>query len=502
MSDFQGIEEEYKRALDYLSSPLAKFEPWEFDGRAPQREFAASFGRSKLPIFRAGNQSGKTYAGGFITAALAHRRHPLVPAPRPVRGWVSGLSWAEIGRVMWPAIKRFLDPRAIDNIAWFQRKTPEIPRTIDFCDGSRLEFLSAKSGREHYQGAAIDFCWVDEEQPAAIIEEIRVRLLSTDGHLYLTLTPVKRSRHIADIEAEPGVDVTRASSMDAGRAGILKLAAVERLAAALPDAQRRVRIEGDHARHEGVVYPEFDRQTHCVYVDPRKGRLVTQGGTDAGPVPIDSAAAIAAIDFGYSVPTAVPRARELPGSNFPDGITRYLIDRCWYAPFIRASRWADHLNDNLGPLVMDLIADHDAAERAELRAKGIQTVAARKAITPGTEAVSRMLFLQQEQDLPRLLFLIDPELRDPFTGRCDAMPLVREIENYSYKQDSEGNYHSRDLPEDGDDHACDALRYLVREIELGLTRRGALDYDLTDHGPVILNPMKDTMPKIPRGLLP
>lgn len=455
------IDDVARAGAEYLASPLAQFRPWRTpEGRAPQLDFIRAAKTHRRRSYRGGNQTGKTTVVAVDIALRLCGWHPFARQRGPVHGWWSCLDWEfGVGQIAWPKLKRWLP--AGWKAAWMRRGDPEIPTTIVLPNGSRLDFKSAEAGREKYQGASLDFVALDEEHPAEIIEEIRMRLVARGGDLFWGLTPIGRERWVLDMERDPATAVVRASTLDAARAGLADLAEVQAIADGLPDRQRRVRIEGEHASLEGLVYPEFGEQTHVLR--PDGSRLVTYAGEARYPWPLPPTwQRYAAMDFGYSHPTAIVQAAVDPG----DGTV--VVERVPYASGIRASRWAE-LIPALIPhtsLAAAVVADPSAAdERAELSARGIGTFAAENSILTGVETVERYLTLSGRAR-PKLYFVVhrDPP-RHAAVGRLDAHALVNELHGYQYPRQDGSGAAKKDLPIKRGDDACDALRYLLTYIE-------------------------------------
>lgn len=461
------------RVAAFLASPLARFRPWAIDGRCPQRDFLRGASTHRTRVFRGGNRTGKTVVGAVETALRLCNWHPFRPWPddRPPWLWAVGLDWEfGVGQVLWPKLKRLLPAREVANVLYYRRGAPDIAQTVLMRNGARLDFKSADSGREKFQGADLDGAWCDEEIDGDVVEEVRMRLVDRAGDLWFTLTPIRRVPAVAAIEAEPDTLVVEASTIDAARAGVLNLKAVLDIAERLPQRQREVRIFGRRAVVEGLVYPEFSRSRNVVV--PRGDHLVTGAGTEVAPWPIPASwQHFAAIDFGYSNPTAIVVVAVNPASD------RVVVERVYKAPYVRGTTWADFILATLPPLTTPLVADHDADERAEFAARGIPTEPARKDVVPGLETVER--FIGPEGQVPRLFLVVeDPPPVTQLTGRCDAMTLVRELEAYAYpRKRGEDAPDRKDLPEKKDDHAADALRYLLRHLEdwLGGPRVGMTD---------------------------
>ena len=446
----------------FLASPLAKFKPWAWAGSSPQRTFLRGAATHRVRVFRGGNRTGKSTIGAVDTVLRLTGWHPFAVqrGDRPPHMWAVGLDWEfGVGQVLWPAIKRVLPNREVRSIQWYRKGEPSIASTIIFKNGARLDFKSADAGREKFQGASLDGVWLDEEIPADVVEEIRMRLVDRAGDMLLTLTPVRREPYVRRLEQEQGTLVVEASTMDAARAGVLDLKAVEAIAENLPQRQRDVRIFGKHAQAEGLVYPEFSRERNVV--TPRDGQLVTRDGTIVAPWPIPADwQRFAAIDFGYSNPTAIVVLAVNPASE------RAIVERVYHASYVRGTVWADFILRNLPELTSPLVADHDADERAEFAVRGIPTEAARKDVIPGLEAVER--WIGPAGTTPKLFLVIEDEPpTSKLTGRCDAMPLLKELEEYAYpKKRGEDAPDRKDLPEKRNDHAC-----LAAETPI-LTRTG------------------------------
>jgi len=460
-------------SLRFLASPLGRFRPWvdPRDGVSPQREFLQAAGApGRVRVFRAANQTGKSTIGATDALLAATGWHPFFPHRPPVRLWFSVLSWEfGVGQVIWPAMRELMPWSEVRNVLWWRRGEPEMPQAISFKNGSLLEFKTADAGRRKYQGAPLHGAYEDEEHEPDVHEEIRARLIHHHGVLALTLTPVMRMRWVMDLERARGTVVVRATSEQAIRAGILNAAAVESYSDTLSERQKAVRLRGDYAAVSGLVYPEFDRGTHVL--SPSGGSLRTQAGEPRFPWPLPPEwPRYAAVDFGYSHATAVPVVCVCPFTG------ARIVERLYYAESVRGSTWAGILKAALPPLRRPLVADHDAFERAELAAAGVPTRAAMKDVVPGLEVVERALHVRAD-GRPRLYLVVHD--RDapthPVVGRCDAKVLAWELEGYRYPEPKhEGIASPKDLPIKRDDHACDALRYLLVDLDGAAGEGGSL----------------------------
>jgi len=419
-------------------------------------------GTNDAVVFRSGNRVGKTTVGAVNACLLATGWHPWAvqngkpwgELGRPTHGWISSLSWDFVRDVIWPTLEPLLPMSSVARISWRKGGAKKTPDVILLRNGSTITLKTSEQGADKYQGAKLDWLWVDEEHPEDVIEEARARLVDRGGILFVTLTPIQRRRWVRDLEREPGTVVVRASMYEAAEAGIIPMEGVEAFAARLPERQRRVRVYGDQVALEGLVYPEFSREAHCATVVG--DRLVLGEVSWPWPLPAEWRRTLA-MDFGYANPTAIVEGVRDP---FHD---RLIIPTVLYAPQIRATLWAGLIRRFWPGHTEAVVCDHDAFARAELEALGVGTCPANKDVDSGLEAVERLL--EPCGDGAPGLVLVQDGRTDNELGAIDAGKLVWEFEGYHYPEQRIGKPDVKDAPVKKDDHALDALRYLVKAWE-------------------------------------
>ena len=197
----------------------------------------------------------------------------------------------------------------------------------------------------------------------------------------------------------------------------------------LPLIMRERMLSGIWRDNEGAVYDEFDEDTHV---------------TTPFPIP-DEWQKIRAIDFGYTNAFVC-----LWGAIDHDG--RLYIYRELYKSRVRTRVLAEEIKRLSGKeKYFSTVADHDAQERAELEEAGILTKAADKKVIIGIQAVKNRL----------------AKLENGKCGICffsDLKNLLSEI--YDYKWLPANSYcNAREEPLKLNDHAMDALRYMVMALE-------------------------------------
>jgi phage terminase large subunit len=203
---------------------------------------------------------------------------------------------------------------------------------------------------------------------------------------------------------------------------------------------------------EGVIYEAFERGVHVV---PRF------------PIP-DSWSRWWSVDFGFTNPFVLQCWAEDPDGRL------YL-----YRELYRTRRLVeDHARDILAIVAPDgrwrepkpraIICDHDAEDRATLqRHLGMSTVAARKGVSDGIQAVQARWRVQE--DGRARLYLLDGALVEPDQDLIDALlptSTAAEIPGYSWEPPRLGR-GPKEAPRKENDHGCDALRYMVAQRDLG-----------------------------------
>jgi len=475
------------------SAPLAVERLWHRDPpRTSQREAARIALRRDgfATLVVGGNRAGKTRLGAAIAVACAlGRNHPMVRAwarlngldvstiPRgPGRVCVSSLSWSESIRVTRPAVSRLLPPgcRWIgggpDTRGEVRVVTPNGGAILFKCEEQY------KQDRQAFEGDTWDLLWIDEEQAEGLYLAGLMRVADRRGRVLLTMTPLKGrtwvwKRFIA--EQEDGTAYYQVHGFDNP---FVPRDFLERLLRSYSAAERAARERGEFTALEGRVYPAFERRLHVV--DPR-------------PIPADWPRFMG-IDFGARNPFAALSAaidnlgrlhvyREHYQAQRPISWHALAMLRaescpaCWRDEGFGSAEWWDRygwVRDDSGrwapcrrcrgtgraePEPEVRWADSAGRqERIELAEYGLPTAPSIKDVRAAIGLVSALLDPEQPGG-PHLLI------------HSTCRHLVEELENYVWA-DSRSVNDPPEKPRKRDDHAVDALHYLV----LGARRYGYL----------------------------
>lgn len=122
-----------------------------------------------------------------------------------------------------------------------------------------------------------------------------------------------------------------------------------------------------------------------------------------------------------------------------------------------------------GKRITAIVADHDAEDRATLHEAGLHTVAAKKDISTGIQAVEERLKVQDDGK-PRMYVVedalteSDPELYREYPGDLHPCCTEHEFPVYVWGKSKDGKAN-KEVPVDLNNHGMDAMRYMVMYFE-------------------------------------
>lgn len=251
--------------------------------------------------FMAANRVGKTIAGGVESVYHMTGEYPDWWEGRrfecPADAWAAGdtsettrdiIQLALLGPkgefgtglipgsalVGEPTAKRGI-PDAVDTIAVRHKISGQI---------SRLGLKSYDQGRKKFQGTAKTFIWADEEPPIDVYTEMLIRLMTTDGLMMATFTPLLGLSEVAlrylpelvpqDDGGEEAHEESELDRLEVGSRPIciqagwddaphLSEADKKKLYAAIPAYQREARTKGIPQLGSGAIYPFAEEDVLC-----------------------------------------------------------------------------------------------------------------------------------------------------------------------------------------------------------------------------------------------
>lgn len=271
------------------SASLAKYKPHD-----KQVEFhtAATHGRG----FMGGNRSGKTVGGAVEAIWWLLGKHPyLETPPPPVRGRAVATDFMDgCDKVMIPEIRKWLPKSALIEGSWdksFSKQT----RTLTLSNGSFIEFMSSEQDTDKFAGTSRHFIWFDEEPPKEIFDECKMRLLDTKGCWWMTMTPVEGMTWVYDDVYLPAIEGDdpniKIVMVDTRQNTYLDPEAIKLVMSGLDADAIKSRIEGSFVGAGGLVYKVFQESVHVI--PPLQAETVKGAW-----------AMIAGMDHGFTNPTA------------------------------------------------------------------------------------------------------------------------------------------------------------------------------------------------------
>lgn len=147
------------------------------------------------------------------------------------------------------------------------------------------------------------------------------------------------------------------------------------------------------------------------------------------------------LDFGYSADPAA-----IPAIYFHNG--GYILDEELYQKGMSNKAIADRISNSFNPHTMVVADSAEPKSIDELKLYGINVVGANK----GPGSINQGIQYVQDQ-------------RISVTKR--SVNLIREYRNYMWKFDKDG--HQLDVPEAGNDHLMDAVRYAFESLRPRVT---------------------------------
>tara|TARA_Y100001963_G_scaffold157001_1_gene252035 strand:- start:841 stop:2364 length:1524 start_codon:yes stop_codon:yes gene_type:complete len=397
-------------------------------------------------LISGGNRAGKSSLGAQLSVAFAagsscqwvqdwmniNQIPKDMIQPEPGVSWAVSLSYSDALEYVRPKLDEFLPQNNTIRRKWKSQDRA----MVTLPSGGQIRSLSADSGAAKFQGSAVNFIWMDEEPPKDVWEECMLRLVDKSGSSCITATPIKGLTWMFDVFVDnpiEGLTTCRISGLDNPYVPSDKLRqAVSHLSA----AQQKTRLFGEFTAQSGLIYDNFDPNLHVIDPIPIKDH-------PEGSLYFES------IDFGTKHPFVCLWVALLPSGYHGSDSCYYVFKELYWTnkTTIQSGRQILKMRDGLK---IDMtIADPESKDgRLTLsREVGINTIAAPKhmGVVAGIE-MCREIMTPNKEGKCRLL--ISKECKN----------LIREMKLYRWNDRT-----SQDKPIKKDDHALDALRYLIMQ---------------------------------------
>lgn len=279
---FRGLAEGFRVASK--SPTIYGYEPHD-----KQKDFHSSDAQGRL--FIGGNRSGKTVGGAtdIIWTCLDEHPHRLIPWDPPIRARAIAVDFLNgVEKIIKPEIARWVPKSKLRDGSWEAAYDKEL-RTLHFDNGSFIEFMSYDQDLDKFAGTSRHIIWFDEEPPKDIFTENKLRLLDTGGHWLMTMTPVEGMTWVYDdIYTKALVDPTiHVTEVDTTQNPHLNPGQIELVMSGLTDDEIEARVHGKFVQIGGLIYKYFSPEN---IIDPM--------------IPPKSWTHLAGLDHGFTNPTA------------------------------------------------------------------------------------------------------------------------------------------------------------------------------------------------------
>lgn len=434
-----------------------------------QEVFHKSNRRGRLYI--GGNRSGKTTGG--VTEAIwrATCKHPYRPDLNAIganRGRVVGVDFVNgVEKILYPQYKQWLYPSSLRGGSW-DSAYDKFTRTLNFSNSSTIEFMSYDQDLDKFAGTSRHWVHFDEEPPKPIFNENMARLIDTNGEFWVTMTPVEGMTWIYEDLYEPNVnnpngniEVIEISMIENP---FLKEEAIMAFANNVDSDEITTRVGGGFVVQGGRVYKNFDPTPGGPHVmtkpfeDPKKA--------------FDNCLWIMGLDHGLNAPTAV-----LWMAIDPNGFAVCFDEHYhneWtikqHADFIKSKivehgRFPDILVAD--PSIVNRQAVTKTSIQEEYQKYGLSFIPGNNNVKDGIIRVKRYFnpdkYVGKKRSDAFGLENGDNFARLRITPNC--VNLIKELKGYRWKTYANKNLQYQNNPYDEphkkDDHACDALRYII-----------------------------------------
>ena len=432
-----------EKLIDGLRRTAVKPTVYGYKPMEHQQKFHSSVAKGRL--FIGGNRSGKTVSGVVEDTFWLMGRHPHRPVPpAPVRGRIVAVDILQgVEKIILPELARWIPPSELIDQSWESSYNRGL-RTLTLANGSFVELMSYEMDLEKFAGTSRHFVHFDEEPPKSIFNENMARLVDTGGSWWCSMTPVEGMTWVYDdiyiaARTNPNFFV-----VEAGMDDNIYLSPVEidQLLTTMNDDERAARRQGKFVQIGGLIYKQFGPR-HIIPSLYHSGRWEQVKKTWQF---------VLGMDHGFNNPTCW-----LWAALSPDG--KIIIFDEHYESGQIVSYHAEVVKQKnrlygIEPIYMvgdPSIRNTDPITATSVHIEyveaGVPIVLGNNDVRAGINAVASLLEKDQ-------LFI---------TANCEH--TLKEIARYRWAMWSSKrmreNRNVKEEPHKKDDHACDALRYII-----------------------------------------
>lgn len=261
-----------------LSNAVGRPTIYNYQPHAKQVVFHKS--TKKIRLYIGGNRAGKTVGGAVESIYHMRGESPFRALRRPpTHGRIVTVSRKEgIDQIIVPMLQRWLPPSDLINGSW-EDSYNRSDHLLTLQNGSTAQLMTYEQETAKFAGDSKHWVWFDEEPPNDIYKECRMRVMDTEGYIWLTMTPVDGITWVNDQLYIPGLTgqlkSTLVVTVDTDENPYISQSAKDDVFADLDEADLKARKKGQFVPLGGLVYPFFDSDAHVYKEELDPSRLLS-----------------------------------------------------------------------------------------------------------------------------------------------------------------------------------------------------------------------------------
>lgn len=231
----------------------------------------------RIRVVFGSNRSSKSHTGAaeaIMTSCL--KTHPITKKKNPTAcfGRIYAPDYGLIEKKYIPLIKSFIPKAALKEDgktkeeAW-ENSYDSKYHVLYLKGGGMIDFMSYDQDTSKSEAVELDWVWADEEMPENQYAAALARLISKNGRLWLTVTPLYKitwAMRFLD-SVDPQVEVFRFSIYDNP---YISEKAIQEFEATVPEHEKEARMKGNFMELQGLVYKELNKDVHLLGEDQPK----------------------------------------------------------------------------------------------------------------------------------------------------------------------------------------------------------------------------------------
>lgn len=245
---------------------LAGYKPQEY-----QKKFHMA--KCKGRLFMGGNRVGKTVSATADACMILTGQHPIwtpIFGDRFIRGRAIGVDFDNgVELILIPEYKRWMPTKFLIDGSWEKSYNKSL-RQLTLNNGSTIEFRSYDQDIAKFAGTSRHFVHFDEEPPEGIFDENMARLVDTKGIWFISMTPLIDQSWTEDRLYTPGMSGENPNiavfEVPTSENIYVDQAETEILYMGMSEENKAARKAGEYATYKRTVYKDY--LTKDTFIEP------------------------------------------------------------------------------------------------------------------------------------------------------------------------------------------------------------------------------------------